>query len=282
MDTDGNIPSQPWHPLTFGSVAAFGFATFSRLLAVAFVVSLLLAASVVFCFYLAWEPALRQAIAHLPDDGAIRNGQLEWHGPSPARLAEGNFLAIVVDLSHTGELGHASDLQWEFGEKEIRVRSLLGYVGIAYPMRLQIQFNRRELEPWWGAWHPTVAAGIGTTVLFGLLIGWCVLGAFFALPAQLIAFYANRQLTLFGAWRLGVASLFPGALLMCAAIFAYGFQQLNLIQLIAAWVLHVILGLLYLLVSPFCLIREPGSSVASSKSRNPFQDNPNARKPKTP
>jgi hypothetical protein len=50
----------------------------------------------------------------------------------------------------------------------------------------------------------------------------------------------------------------PGALVMVAAIFAYGWGMLNLLELIAALAAHVVVGWLYLvlgtLVLPRCLV----------------------------
>ena len=272
MDADTTSRSSPWQPLTFGGVAAFAHGSFTRLFIAAFVLAALVSGSVVHLFYTAWEPAFRQAIAQLPELSAIRAGQLHWPGQTPMKLAEGKFLSIVVDWDGTGELGFASDLQFELGRTEFRVRSLLGYVGIPYPTTWTMPLNRRELEPWWGAWHPVVAAGLAAGVATGLFIFWSVLGAVYALPVQLIAFYADRHVSAFGAWRLAVASLMAGALLMAAAILAYSFQQLNLIQLAFAWPVHVALGWVYVVMAPLWLPRRLGVSSAQGRKSNPFRE----------
>src|SRR5438046_8115320 len=100
METPASSP--PWQPITFGGVAAFSRASFGRLFLVQFIVALLVAASVL-CFLIsAWFPVIHEAIARLPEKGAIRRGQLDWAGPSPAWLAEGPCLAIIVDTAGGG------------------------------------------------------------------------------------------------------------------------------------------------------------------------------------
>ena len=272
METDARPAGLPWQPLTFGGVAGFASGPFRRLFAVALFVAAFAAASVVVLFYLAWEPAVRQAIARMPEEGAIRAGRLDWIGPTPVRLCEGKFLSIIVDSAGAGELGHAADLQCELGRTELRLRSILGSVGIPYPTRWVIELNRRVLEPWWGAWHLVVAAGLAAGTALGLLVTWGILGALYAMPAQVIAVCADRQVGVIGAWRLAVASLLPGALLMGAAIFAYGFQQLNLIQLLAAWLVHVALPCIYVVVGPLCLPKRQAPSGSVSPKRNPFRE----------
>jgi len=271
MDVDTKSHSSPWQPLTFGGVAAFAHGSFTRLFIAAFALAVLVAGSVVGLFYMAWEPALRRAIAQLPEPSAIRAGELQWTGPTPVKLAEGKFLSIVVDRAGTGELGFASDLQFELGRTEFRVRSLLGYVGIPYPTTWAVPLNRRDLEAWWGAWRPVVAAGLAVGVASGLFLFWGILGAVYALPVQLIAFYSDRHVSVFGAWRLAVASLMSGALLMGAAILAYSFQQLNLIQLALAWAVHLALGWLYVFMAPLCLPRRLAVAGLGRKS-NPFRE----------
>ena len=267
----------PWQPLTFGGVAAFAIGPFRRLFALVLFVAAFVAASVVVLFYLAWEPAVRQAITRLPEEGAIRAGRLDWSGPTPVRLCEGKFLSLIVDAAGVGDLGHAADLQCELGRTELRLRSILGFVGVPYPTRWVIELNRRSLEPWWGAWHLVVAAGLAAGTIVGLFASWGILGALYSLPAQLIAYSANRRVSVIGAWRLAVASLMPGAVLMGAAIFAYGFQQLNLIQLLAACVVHGALPWVYVVAGPLCLPKSPASSGSVSPKRNPFREPPDER-----
>jgi hypothetical protein len=270
MDTDEQPKPSAWQPLTFGGVAAFARAPFFRLFMVELIFALVAAASLVWFFHSAWEPALREAITRLPESGAIRAGRLEWNEPSPVRLASGSFLSIVVDVTDSGAVGFTADLQLELNETQFRLRSLLGYVTLKYPKGWIIALNRPELEPWWGAWRPSVLVGAGVMVVIGLLVAWGVLAAVYALLVRVIAFYTDREISRAGAWRLAVAALMPGSLFMSAAILAYGFNQLGLIRFLFAALLHVVVGWLYVLVAPLRLPRR-GHDPARPDPKNPFQ-----------
>ena len=143
-----------WEPLTPRGVAAFARATSGRLFLVQFLVALLVAATVVWFLQDAWFPTVRQAITHLPDEGEIRAGKLDWHGDSPRLLAEGVFLAFSVDLAHSGEIRSPAHVQVELGKEAFSIRSLPGYLEVKYPASWRVAFNREELAPWWGAWQP--------------------------------------------------------------------------------------------------------------------------------
>ena len=109
-------------------------------------------------------------------------------------------------------------MQVEFGREDFKVYSLLGYVQGAYPRSRAVAFNRTELGPWWGAWAPPILAIVAGLVVAGLMVSWACLATVYCLPVWLIGFFANRDCSLGGSWRLAGAALMPGALLMCAAI----------------------------------------------------------------
>ena len=147
-----------WQPLTVRGVAAFASATLGRLLLVQFIVALLAAGTVVWFVQRAWFPTIGEAIRQLPPEGEIRSGRLDWRGPTPVCLAEGRFLALVVDLDHTGEARSPAQVQVEFGRADFKVYSLFGCLPGAYPRSWAVAFNRTELGPWWGAWAPAILA----------------------------------------------------------------------------------------------------------------------------
>ena len=124
-----------WQPLTARGVAAFARASLGRLLLVQLIVALLAAGTVVWFLHECWFPTIGEAIRGLPPQGEIRAGSLDWTGPSPARLAEGRFLAIAVDLDHTGEARSPAHVQVEFGRADFKVYSLLGI----FPKRLSAE-----------------------------------------------------------------------------------------------------------------------------------------------
>jgi hypothetical protein len=255
-----------WQPLTARGVAAFAHASLGRLLIVQFIVALLAAGTAVWFLNKAWFPRITEAIRQLPVQGELQSGKLDWQGPTPSRLAEGRFLALVVDLDHTGEARSPAHVQVEFGRTNCMVFSLLGYVQGAYPQSWAVAFNRTELGPWWGAWAPailTIAAGL---VMTGLMVTWACLATVYFLPVWLLGFFANRDLSLRGSWRLAGAALMPGALFMCAVVVIYGFGALDLVRLAVAGALHLVMGWVYLVLSPWCLPRHPAAAV----NTNPF------------
>ena len=255
-----------WQPLTVRGVAAFARAPLGRLLIVQFVVALLAAGTVVWFLHAAWFPEISEAIHQLPAQGELRSGRLDWQGPTPARLAEGQFLALVVDLDHAGEARSPAHVQVEFGRTNCLVFSLLGYVEAAYPQGRIVAFNSAELGPWWGAWSPAILAVAAGLVVVGLVVTWGCLATVYSLPVWLIGFFANRDLNLRASWRLAGAALMPGALFMCAIVCLYGSGVLDLVRLAVAGAMHLALSWVYLIVSPLYLPRKPVAAVKV----NPF------------
>ena len=263
--TDDEAPFA-WQPLTVRGVAVFASATLGRLLLVQLVIALLAAGTVVWFVHKAWFPTIDEAIRALPPAGEIRSGRLDWSGPSPECLAEGRFLAIVVDLDHSGEARSPAQVQVEFGRQDFKVYSLFGYIRSAYPQSRTVAFNQPDLEPWWGAWAPPILAMVAGLVVAGLMVSWACLATVYCLPVWLIGFFTDRECSLGGSWRLAGAALMPGALLMCAAILTYGWGAFDLVRLAVAGAVHVMVGWVYLVISPLCLPRHP---MASAKA-NPF------------
>jgi hypothetical protein len=87
------------------------------------------------------------------------------------------------------------------------------------------------------------AVGVSTIVsLFGI---WAVLALIYTLPAKFIAWFADRQLSWFGAWRLSSAALLPGAMLMGATVLLYGWEAVDLVGLAFLFVAHLLIGWVY-------------------------------------
>jgi hypothetical protein len=254
-----------WEPLTPRGVAAFAHARLGRLLLVQIIVAALTAAAVDCFLDMGCFPTITAAIKQLPDQGEIRASRLNWHGESPALLAEGGFLAFDVDLEHTGQIHSPAQMQIEFGRESVRVFSLLGYREWNYPPGWIVAFSRTDLEPLWDAWKPDIL-GIATgAVIVGLMLSWAVMATVYFLPVWLICFFADRDLNFRQSWRLAGAALMPGALLLTAAIAFYALGALDLIQMSFAFGAHLVLGWIYLFVSPLFLPR-----VSPSEKRNPF------------
>jgi hypothetical protein len=260
-------PLPPWQPITFGGVAAFSRASFGRLLVVQLIVASLVAASVLCFLVTAWFPVIQKALSRLPERGAIRRGHLEWSGPSPAVLTEGTFLSIIVDAAGHRQPGQSADVQLVLGPGGLKVCSLFGCVGLPYPKNWTLALNRAEAEPWWGAWRPFLPLAIAPGVVLCLLTSWLALATVYALPLRMLAFYSDRQVTGPGCWRIACAAQLPGALLMSCAMLLYGFNRLNLVGLLFAWLLHLVIGWIYLGIVPARLPRLAG---APRRRSNPF------------
>ena len=264
----GTQPSSPpWQPITFGGVAGFARASFGRLLIVQCIVALLVAGSASCFLAVAWFPVVEKAIARLPEKGTIRRGQLDWTGPSPCALAEATFLSIAVDVENSQPTGQSADVQLELHRNEFKIRSLFGYLAMGYPKDWTIALNRAEIEPRWGAWRPFLLVGIGAVAAIGLIAIWLVLATVYLLPLRLLTFYSDRDVSWLGCWLMAAAAQLPGALLMSGGILLYGFNRLDLIGLLFAWLLHVVIAWIYVGVAPARLPRLAGSM---HRRGNPF------------
>lgn len=259
-----------WQPLTFRGVAAFAHAPWRRLLLVQLIVALLVALAVAWFLYGAYFPPINQAIAQLPAASQIRGGELHWRGQTPMLLAENKFLALSVDLDQAAQLRSVAHLHLEFGRTNFWAHSLFGYAELNYPSGWIIAANREELQPVWGAWRPVVLVGAMVVVLAGLFAGWIFLGTLYTAPVWMWGYFLNRDLNWRGSWRLSGAALMPGALLLVGAISIYGLGVMDLVQLGFVYAAHLVLGWVYLFISPFFV---PRISAAAKAVRNPFTPN---------
>jgi hypothetical protein len=126
-----------------------------------------------------------------------------------------------------------------------------------------------EVRAWWGAWETPVLAGAGVAVLLGLLVTWYVLAAVYGFTVGAIAFYAERSFTLFGCWKLAAAALLPGSLVIAAALVLYSLRRIGPVELLAAWVVHLMVGWVYVAIAP---LRLPRRVAGRGASGNPFTD----------
>ena len=256
-----------WQPFTPSGVAAFARASWRRLLLVQFVCALVAAGAVIGFLQQSWFPVIEQAINQLPSQGEIRAQRLNWRGDSPVSLAENRFLAITVDLNHSGGVRSPAHVQVEFGHTDVKILSLLGFVEARYPAGWRIAFSRSELTPWWGAWGPPILAIVAGCVLLWLMLSWILLASLYFAPAWLIGFFADRELSLRGSWLLAGAALMPGAIFFTMAILLYGFGGLDLVRLAVAAGIHVIIGWVFVVAGVISSAREQG---IGAKKKNPF------------
>jgi hypothetical protein len=272
MSTTAQASLPAWEPLTPQGVAAFARASLGRLLLVQLIIAALAAGVVVWCLDTAWFPVVRQAIRQMPPTGEIRGSRLEWSTDTPVQLAGNRFLAFAVDINHSGQVAREAQLLIEFGRKDLRVFSTLGYAVIEYPPGWRVAFNRNELEPWWGAWEPGILVGVAAGVVAGLLVTWAVLATLYCLPVRLITYFENRELNWRQSWRLAGAALMPSALFLIFSLLSYGLKLVDLLQLGLLGGLHLVIGWIYLVISPLFLPRSPAAG--QSSTTNPFARTP--------
>ena len=267
MKSAAQEPRTPWQPFTPGGIAAFTQAPLGRLLGVQLGMALVAAGTMAWFVQTAWCPVITAAIGRLPDQGELRSGQLDWHGPVKQVLAENRFLALTVDLEHAGEVRSPAHMQFELGKRNVQIQSLFGFTRVAYWRGWIVPCNRVDLTPWWGAWRPPLLGVLVAGVTVVLILNWALLASLHFVPAWLIGFFANRALSLPGSWRLAGAALMPGAVLMSAAIVLYRWGTLELVGLMVATALHILLGWAYLLAGVLSVARHPSVSALQG---NPF------------
>jgi hypothetical protein len=262
-------PTFVWEPLTPRGVASFARASFERLFIVQSVFALLAAAAAVWFLSDGIFPTIDDTIENLPEMGGIHGGRLDWREASPLILAEGSILAISVDVEHGGALRSPADIQLELGRDTFRIFSLFGEAELDYPPDYTIALNQRDARPAWGAWSPDVLALAAIGTFFGLLLLWGGLATIYCGPVWLVCFFANRDLNLLASWRLAAAALMPGAALMSLALVLYGVRAFDLVQFCFACGMHLVIGWIYLFVSPLFLKR-----ALPAEKKNPFGEKP--------
>ena len=243
---EGATPSRAaWQPFTFGGVAAFARARLGRLLLAELTAALLVSGCVVHFLHRAWSPAILQAIQQMPESAKIADGRLT--GIDETLVSETKFFAIAVTPGSSGQIGQSADVQIQFRPSDFRVGSVFrpdwGWEFDYEPGVLNL--SRSTLEPWWGAWHPILLTVAGLAVLTLLFCIWAVLALIYTVPAKFVAWFADRQLTWVGAWRLSSAAMLPGAFLVGAAILLYGWQAMDLIGLASFFLAHMLMGWVY-------------------------------------
>src|ERR1700723_2967755 len=254
-----------WEPVTPRGVASFARVSYERLLVVQSILALVTALIVVWVLANGFFPTVDAAIRQLPDTGGIIRGELAVPDASPQLLAEGHFLAFIIDVKHTGRIRSPAQFQFEFGGDSLLIFSLFGEAEIDYPADQSFYFNHPDLQPKWGAWAPDILGLAGLAVFLSLFLSWNALAVVYCLPVWLVAFFANRDLNFLQSWRLAGAALMPGALLMGVSLWLYGIGAFDLVKLCFAFGMHLVVGFIYVFVSPLFL-----NPAVSASGNNPF------------
>jgi hypothetical protein len=263
-----------WQPFTFGGVAAFATAPLRRLLLVQIIVAVIASASITWFIAKGYGTVISRTIEQLPETAAIEAGTIT--GINSPITAETKFVSVQIDTGDEPQFTEASDLQIEFRKENGRacslLRSVFGCVVFDYPGDHKISLARSRLEPWWGARQPLIWALTFVAGIVYMFLSWALLAIIWSIIAKLIAWFADRQLGWFGAWKLSSAALMPGALLLAVGVRLYHWQAIDLIALSVFFFGHAFVGLVYVLGAPFkCPKLEVTPSAQKPKPpKNPF------------
>ena len=127
-------------------------------------------------------------------------------------------------------------------------------------------FNRTKLEPWWGAREPWLIVAAAALAAISLFASWTLLATLYCIPVKLITLFENRDLRWGQSWRLSGAAMLPGALFLTFGIVAFSFGLVDLMQLGTLFVLHIVIGWIYLFISPLFLPRVAEKCTAQNQS----------------
>ncbi len=276
-----------WQPFTGAGLGAFARTNGTRLLLFHFAASILTAVAVMWSLQLAWVPVVREAIERLPDSEAeIRRGRLTWPGDPERLLAERPELALAVDAGEGPGLGQSADLQVELHPDSTHLRGILGHLKVPYPMGLELPLDRTRALAAWGAWRPPfLALAGGGTLLVTILGGWA-LATLHAPALAFMGWISRRDLGFVGAWKLGLASLFPAGLVFDAGLLLYASHWIRLPALVGFFPICLLIVWVAMLRGMACLPALPKEP--STTKPNPFgedsrsDDPPTRSKPRNP
>jgi hypothetical protein len=256
-------------------VAAFAGTTLRRLFLIQFFFASVAAGTFAWFLHAACLPPLQKAVDQLPDQGYIDQQRLFTPLTNTITLVAEPVLGVIVNLPRQNNPPLPSDIQVVFYHKEVDISTRFGSFVSRYPKGWIIQFNRKEVAPALQAWTPAALAIAALAVFILLFLTWTVLASFFFLIPIVVARYSERALTLAGSWKLASAALLPGTLFLTAGLAAYGLGWIHLLHFTLLAAAHLMIGWLYLVLSPLALPRP----VDIEEAENPFRPPPPAPEP---
>lgn len=262
----------PWQPLTPGGVAAFAEASVRALAVYAAIVQACCIGAILWFAFTIYVPAIETSLERLPEEGTLTEGRLIWNGPPKQSLYRTSFVEVTVN--HTGRsLGdQEADVGIEITPRSLEFSSILGVLSIPYEKHWDVAANRPGLQAWWGAWRFPLVAGLIAGLVVFLSVSWIALATIYFIPLFLVGRIFDRRISFGGAWKLSLAALFPGALLVALSTVLYGTHVIDLQTFLIAQPLHIVVGWLYLMLGVRAVeLRSDGPHGALSGS-NPFSE----------
>jgi hypothetical protein len=261
-----------WQPLTGGGISKFSTASGVRTLVLQTLFSGLITLVLVWSLRHAWFPAVRAALPKLPNAGAeIREGKLAWPDTEAVLLAERPQFSLSVNPTGTGDAGRAGDLRVEFRPTALRLEGLLGHQEFPYPADFTLSLDRTGASAAWLAWNWPILALL---LMGGFLIVWLwvgILASVAAIPGLLLGWILGRQLTLGGAWKMGIASAVTGWCCLSVGSILYATSWIRLPGLAIAVLSQPSVAALGFIWATLQLPRA-AVKVRGVSARNPFQN----------
>lgn len=263
------LPESPsaWQPLTPSGVARFATTSFDRLWYFQVGVALLSAGIAVWFLQTVFFSTLRDSIQSLPDEGNLVLGELQIPIRSIVPMAENPWLAFSLDLDQSIVSSPRRDLELRWSRTALQLCTQFGQRQIPYPL-WNAPFNRVELTAGWDAWRPFVWALVALATFAGLMVTWVCLSTFYCAVPKIFAYFADRQLTFGGAWKMCAAGLLSGALLADAGMILFALGWIDLNRFLAVFTLHFLVPCVYIALS---VLHLDLTSVRVEQKRNPFE-----------
>ena len=247
-----SAPEPSGFPFSFSGVASFATTGWGRVLFWQAVLAIALGGSVMLVLGQYWAPVLDAAVAQLPEQAGLQEGQLHWPADQTGVLAENNYLRIIIDPNSQQQHGQLADLQIEFRRNSWVLSSVFGYLDFPYAVD-EFSINRETHIPWWGSRRPFLLLGGSVAVS----VSYCLLTLLFGFigvwPAKTVVFFADREGGLSKLWRLTTAAWLPAGALLTMGCLCYALQFLPLMGLLILILLHLIVGWVFLFFAPFFL-----------------------------
>ncbi len=254
-----------WNPLTFRGLSQFASSKLPRLLLVEFFFALLLFTAVVWFVAANYAPIIVTAIHQFPETARLENGELK--GIDTRIEAEGKFLSITIDPNDLSDTG-TGDVQFGFGNTNFVVCSVVSssWGCLTFPYSTEPQdLKRSTVQPWWGARQPFIIAATGLGVAVAMFVALALIALVLMWIAMFVAYFADKHLTPYRAWKYAMAAQLPGVIVLAAAVFLYGSQAMDLLGVGIFYALHIVVDLVYLLGGIFFL-----PHISGAVTTNPF------------
>ncbi len=261
-----DLLNKPWQPLTPGGAAAFAGASLTRLFVVQLLFALGTALSVVFFIATNVSPVIGDFVRQIPEETVMSRGEVIGLGDAkPAAGAA--FLSVSLSATAAVVPDRPADLEVRLGATNASACGLLGCAALPYAPTWTFALGRGHLEPKWGAWKPLLYMVAGLVVVAALILLWAAWATIWFLPVRMVAFFADCDLTLAGAWKLSAAAQMPGSVVLALGVVLYALRILDLPLLAGTVAVHLLVSWVHV---PWALLSRPRQEKVVKAKGNPF------------